>query len=206
MPPETTIASGSSSATAPANARPSWPAGRSSAVRAGWSPARAAAISAAPSAWPKPVRDAVERAARGDALQPAAAILAGIVHVGARPTERTGAAARSGNDAAIGEHRRAYAGADRQQDRVRHALGRAGACFGQQRDLGVVADSRCAGLETAPACRARRDRADWESSGRSCLRQARARQSRWPRCRRPWPSMRRAGRQTRRGWPAPPHA
>ena len=88
----------------------------------------------------EPLCDAVERAAGGDALQPAAAILAGVVHVGARPPERAGAAARTGNDAAVGEHRRAYAGADRQQDRVRHALGRPRAGFGQQRDLGVVAD------------------------------------------------------------------
>ncbi len=86
--------------------------------------ARAAAMRAAPSLKPEHAGGAVEGPAGGDAFEPAAPLVAGIVDIGARPAEGAGPAMRAADDPAAGEHRRADAGADRRggwrrQDRRR---------------------------------------------------------------------------------------
>jgi hypothetical protein len=48
---------------------------------------------------------------------------------------------RAGNDRPVGEHGRADAGADGEQDRVRHSARRSGTGFGEQRNLRVIAEA-----------------------------------------------------------------
>ena len=82
----------------------------------------------------------VEHRAGGMPFEPAVTVVAGVVDVGARPSERRRRAVAAAQDPPAAEHGRADARADRQQQGVgpfeRGALGR----LGEEGEVGVVAD------------------------------------------------------------------
>ena len=85
-------------------------------------------------------RSRIERPARRLALQPPAAIFAGIGDVGRRPAERAGPATTARNDPAAGQHGRTDAGSDGEQDGIREPVRRTGLGLGEERQLRIVAE------------------------------------------------------------------
>ena len=143
------------------------------------SPARAAAISAAPVRQSGAPGDCVKRRSRGVALEPSTGFVAGVGRVGAGPTEGSRRAAGPVYDPSIREHRRTDAGADRQKNDVRRVSRRAERRFGEKGEAGRRCRASRLGRGRPGPGPARPDRAG------SAPRGMRSRTpSREPRCRR----------------------
>ena len=124
----------------PASAAPSAAQGFSKLLRATGSPARAAAISSRPSGETDVLRDRVEGWSCNMALKPSMDAVAGVQRIRAGPAERCRRAARAAHDPSVRQHRRTDAGADRHEDGVPDIAGGAQGGFGEEREVGVVAE------------------------------------------------------------------
>ena len=87
-----------------------------------------------------PAGDPVERAPRTVQLEPAAPFVLRIGEVGGGPAERTCATAAAPDDPPVGEHRRADARSDGNEQHILQLRGDAGRSLGQQREMGVIAE------------------------------------------------------------------